>query len=881
MLREWCGGERGTTPQVDRVESPRALSGFLLLLHSGRTRAAANGQFQFLQASIYARRRLQRLQLQGTSFLLAPRRRVSRPWSQSTSSPKITQSRLPSVGRKPLITPRGSSSTKKPKAGDRNVRSMFKQQASVTPSAARRRPSPAYAKESHSADEGEEGAGSSSGRDEGKASGFGRDASSSWTRQPHLGRKIINPPPSQRRRGPTISFDDDEEPPYDDTEMQGEEFRRRRKRVQEGGGKGQLDLVPAEDHEGFDYGTARPKKKLRRQLEFLTEGELSANEGEDADAEEDADEEREDEETMTVDMRPVANNKEEIIVVAEESSSEPETLEESLDLNPNALPILAQALPPVTLPSDQLPASSLSSDDESFQHRLVPASHPWPPSKAAVLVPNSDDDDDCAELATRIGQGGADDSGFAEMEEDPKEATQSPSLTFESMPEETIYSLHPAPLRQHISKVDVYEFESPLFETMLDETFSSLYTAPSQKLPVDDETQDRTNSLVRTASAILMPPPPLPRRSTSLSQSPRKDSAPRGEILVATSPAPLQHSPPSHADPQPSTNRRIVLVPDTQYSLPCDHLPALSQSSHLSQAFDDDDVCKETRFPEALPIASTSTLPLVLPRPAPKRDSTAAAWSGVASAWEGQHIEPPQPVSPRQTRLSEFFAALPPREDENAVIEDSQTPWDGVTLAQASAFALALEATRARGRTVERIVQEVDGEEEIEDLDGEEEDEHAMVPSSDHEDGPWSPLGSRLAPRPFEFSFASPSPSPTKSTSPTAHQSSNTPLPVDHWSCKASDGSLIWIPRLPPLAPIDLASKNLPEGIDEATLEASYYWVVRRAMEEAPLPEGMGELVEQARSWVKAKERWNQAQRFRILGLGKPVRGAEETQEEE
>lgn len=758
---------------------------------------------------------------------------------------------------------------------------MFKQQGSGTPSSsvvARRKASAARAKENYSNDEGVEGTGSSSGREDGTVAGFDRDASifrsapsTSSTRQPNLGRKMINPPPSQRRRGPTISFDDDEELPYDDTEMGGEELRRR-KRVQEGG-KGQLDLVPAEDHEGFEDGSVRPKKKLRRELEFLTEGELDENEEDDADVEEEDAETEDDDDAMSVDNRPIASKKEDAVVVNHQSFSEPETMDESLDLNPAPGPIPVQALPPITLPSDRLPASSLSSDDESFQHLLVPASRPRPQSKTIVLVANSDDEDACAQLAARMGAGGSDDSGFAEMEEDPKEALPSPSPTLKSMPE-GILVVQPASLRHNSPAFDSFDFSSPQFETLPYETFSSLYTAPSQGLSAADETRDHNNSLGRTASAILMPPPPVPRRSTSLSQSPSKDRAPRSDVLLDDAQAPLQLSPLPIPNPLPSTKRRIVLVPDTQYSLP----HASPQS--LSQFSQDEILCEETQYPESLPIASTSNLPPNPPRPAPKRDSTAAAWNGLASAWEGQHIEPPRSVPPRQTHLSEFFAVPPPREDENVVLDDSQAPWDGVTLAQASAFALALEATRARGRAVEGIVEEFEGDEEIQDSDGDEEDD-AMVPSSDPEDGPWSPLGSRLAPRPFEFSFASPPPSPTKSSSPSSvrHPSKPSP-PADHWTCE-SNGSRIWIPRLARGAPVDLEPQDLPEGIDVGMLEASYYWVVRRAMEEAPLPEGLGELVEQARSWVKAKERKDQAERFRMLGLGRPVRGAEETQEEE
>lgn len=185
------------------------------------------------------------------------------------------------------------------------------------------------------------------------------ESSESSQEDEHLGRAIINP--THLREGPTISFDDDESIPFDDREMEGEKSRQRKKRVIDGG-RGQLDFVPALDHQGFYPGkfyyggTASRNSSVhvgkKRELEMSVEGEENG----------------------------------------ERTESEAATDSEEEELQRSLVP--------------------------SYRQDRIPAQF-----KSVVIVPDSDEEDlgeeidrQCEDLAHEIGGGGCDDSGFAEGE---------------------------------------------------------------------------------------------------------------------------------------------------------------------------------------------------------------------------------------------------------------------------------------------------------------------------------------------------------------------------------------------------------------------------------------------------------------------------------
>ncbi|SCZ97792.1 BZ3501_MvSof-1269-A2-R1_Chr7-2g09316 [Microbotryum saponariae] len=198
--------------------------------------------------------------------------------------------------------------------------------------------------------------------------------------------------------------------------------------------------------------------------------------------------------------------------------------------------------------------------------------------------------------------------------------------------------------------------------------------------------------LERSESSILMPPPPVPVRQ-------------QARQVVK-----MEEVPPPQARDEVSFDEI-----ETQWAV---HSPIKSR-----------------------PTATHETIP--------NRPST---WSSLDAAWQGARpLTPPPPPEPRQANLLEFFSKTHEargdegeEDQENWIIEDSQ-PGLSIPLGQHEmrAFQAALITTREMGKKKIRGGNGLGGIEEEEDIEeAEEEVDEVEVPSSDQEDGPWSPLGS-------------------------------------------------------------------------------------------------------------------------------------------
>ncbi|ORY91459.1 hypothetical protein BCR35DRAFT_323289 [Leucosporidium creatinivorum] len=675
-----------------------------------------------------------------------------------------TQPRLLPLGKKALVTPRASnpsSTAKQTKSKQVSLKSAFKRQqnAASRPSTTQqstskenRPPSQRALADGRSSSDDDNLLGAKEGRTAEQPGFFGRlykafahtndedtspssAASSrqqSQSRPPKgIGKRILNPSASDKRRGPTIDFDASGEPPMDDDEMAGETQRRKRKRVQEGG-RGQLDLVPADDFEGFGGRThasgSSSRKRVKRELEM-----------------------GEEEKPVMLELKDDSDEE------LDKRTEEPP--EDSWDPEPSTRPdsVPAPASPSFN-PSKRSYAESSQSDDDTLQQQLVPRRD----DISVVLVPDSDDlvpdsedegmqrtDDECDRLAQSMGAGMADDSGYAEMEVEPEEEKGKDDSNF-SLPV-LPPSLASTNNRRRSVNLRPVDEDVPMGDEPVRDTQS----------PFPSLSADRT--LGRTPSGILMPPPPLPRSRSS----PRSNSSSGEKAVVRTTPLPTEAIPAvaeeTQDDPPPAGP--TVLVPDTQPQLNYHPIPAppllLSPNRVL---------CEETQFhplppPPVLastsissnPIASTSKLPPRSPTTPKRHTASTSAWDSLASAWAGQRPpSPPKPASPRQSRLNEFFR-IPSRpsldheneDEETQLVEDSQPTvaagFGGLTLEQMEAFRGAFNTTREMGRLARS-----GSKGNLEDVPEEEEIEEAMeverVESSDSEEC-WSPLGSPVKKR--------------------------------------------------------------------------------------------------------------------------------------
>ena len=140
------------------------------------------------------------------------------------------------------------------------------------------------------------------------------------------------------------------------------------------------------------------------------------------------------------------------------------------------------------------------------------------------------------------------------------------------------------------------------------------------------------------------------------------------------------------------------------------------------------------------PLSSLAHSPFLSPcRPAavltsdsptrPPRPKKLTGFTSVDQAWAGQQISPPKVFSPRQSRMTDFFAG-PAQNDDEMIIADSQ------------ALPFFLDAVRSAIATTSRNrdrLTAVAEDEEAEDIE-EPEDRQTIVPTSDAEDEAGIPL---------------------------------------------------------------------------------------------------------------------------------------------
>ncbi|KAI5474737.1 hypothetical protein MNV49_002538 [Pseudohyphozyma bogoriensis] len=504
---------------------------------------------------------------------------------------------------------------------------------------------------------------------------------------------------------------------------------------------------------------------------------------------------------------------------------EPETMDPTMELHDSQPSSQSQPFSPPTF-SRRLPNTSGSfilapdSDDE-----------PLP------LANDSDDDDDAfARLALTHGAGGPDDSGFAEATEVEDVKLQNGTA---KMPWERDESL---PMEDAEDDAVVEDSQAP---------FPSLVPHRSQK---------PTITLGRSASALIMPPPPLPPRRAS---SPSTLLAPDTIFLPSSQPesdASAFAAVDDHA--LASETQETLLAPDTLQD---------TQWRREESQVDDVVLAEETQNSvPLLPLASTSTS-VSVPAPAAPAPAKAnlTAWSGIASAWAGQQIVPPSPPKPRQTSIHEFFAGAPggasENDDDEAVIEDSQF---GVGF---SVLKRAVEDAKIRAKGLELGVGERRGlhgvreeeEEEVEDEEEEVFDDDEVVPSSDPEDGPFTPLTSpiRVPKLPFDVS---PRHRPAANSQPHSQQSRSQRFSQAHPS-QPSSGSQpqSLYESYYTTAPQPDSQSQLSVHLSDSETQAGQMmkpWIptIPEWMEgmEVPLPEEVSEsLVERSREYVARRRR--------------------------
>ncbi|GAA6046464.1 hypothetical protein JCM3770_004935 [Rhodotorula araucariae] len=617
----------------------------------------------------------------------------------------------------------------------------------------------------------------------------GESSSSSGTssripRSTGVGRAILDP--SLPRHGPTIDFDADL--PADDDELAGEKARRKRRRTEDHGGWGRLDLCDEGVHAGF--GTQRDELANERRQRSLE---------------------------MVLDRAPDEPHTSACARTSQRGQLK--HIEVLPDSQPDeALPASASAYFTARGPSGAAPAGALilasssaasggdepstaSSSDSSAERSLQ--THLVQPSSARraprVLVPDSDppsgpedalteDDDDGANdeldaLVARLGPKGAvgvDDSGFAEGEmEVHHERPRTPTSTPENLDE---------------LDLTVIPSSSPL-------PAPALLGAPSPAK--DDDEQPSSGSLARTASAVLMPPPAIPRKRLRRGAPSTRAAAAEAEAAAAAEQARVLVEDTQIRSPTRAAVLRrdesqpyAVLCDETQTQAPAfvgDYrmLPRLPRPANLPGAgtlSSPSNGGEPLSDPDHLPPLPTPR-PLAVPlSPAPMPFATAGAggWASLAAAWAG--ARPPSPATPstaRQTRLGEFFDAVVV---PGSQVEDSQGDCDVAEreLEVALRAQLALNAARERARTrawtsppptrVSRALEDV-VEDDVVDADAapapararadlEIDDPDEEVPDSDPEDDPPSAFAPASASACTPHGGASPLGTPVKARFP-------------------------------------------------------------------------------------------------------------------
>lgn len=378
-------------------------------------------------------------------------------------------------------------------------------------------------------------------------------------------------------------------PPDDRTEEEMNDWDKRHKRRVLGGGKGQLDLVRDPNFKGFgespqsrDHRSSSSSSvKRRKVLDFTTASQDSNSSP----------------------LAPRRNSPRPLspawgVHPNEEDPSEPSTFDPDEGYQP--------PMASTTMTTDW-------EEERAVQAALVPGRMVDPVEESlgtvlvedsdeelaldrldlAMEVPDSDEEDECAILAREIGLGAADDSGFGEAE------GLNSSAAFKA---EMLYDMDANP-----TSVLGKAF------AVTDDPFLAPTAATKRTLapPVttDERASSSPNSLGRTESGILMPPPPLP--------------------------LPKRARPPSQAHSPPR-----LLVADTQTqaaALARPHSPVVSRA-----------VVDETQAPT---------------KPA------APFGAALADAWAGQKPAPPRQATMGEFFVS---VPRPTPSPGEVVVEDSQ-----------------------------------------------------------------------------------------------------------------------------------------------------------------------------------------------------------------
>jgi hypothetical protein len=618
-------------------------------------------------------------------------------------------------------------------------------------------------------------------------------SSSSKGKSRSIGRDILSKP---ARRGPTIEFDRDMEAGLSySQEMLGEQERRKRRRI-EGSGPaqwGKLEMCDAEDHEGF--GSPRRERKNRQFASRPSQsGRVAAHRGPVISVGSDSSDGGEAE--LEADRKPlVARSQRQLDPgprrLVPPSPRAPSPRKRSRQTPPASPAWLA---PPTPSPSSS-GSSAGGSTAAALQAQLVPprressdrleerhesSSRPAKTTELAVLVPNSDppepsleDLDSGPEPSTLDSSSG---SNEIAAETTPRKALPPPAnsapITAKRRGDDSGFSeggvlmtSDDAATPRPRPSAAAAAFNS----TRLDLTGlpTSSPTVPPLRRTLrpnaeiaaadDDEEQVGTSAqLGRTASGVLMPPPPLPvspqKRLTRLKKgAPSSRAASLADKEAAAAAAAVAPSVDDDRSP-PET-----VLEETQYLLPdgrsglgddpilvTDSYPFLfapvprpnPAKGYTPIRFGDQDDArlptphaKESPLTHKVPLLQpTTSSPIrapveaqdarvgpVLPTvkaekvvtsvPAMGRATAAAAgWaSSVAPAWEG--ARPPSPNAPRQSRLGEFFTTVPSsqahadgredEDDETQLVEDSQQVATGMA-AEETALLRAVMQLRPR-----------------------------------------------------------------------------------------------------------------------------------------------------------------------------------------
>lgn len=622
-------------------------------------------------------------------------------------------------------------------------------------------------------------------------------SSSSKSKTRSIGREILSKPV---RRGPTIEFDRDLEADLSySQEMLGERERKKRRRI-EGSGLaqwGKLEMCDAEDHDGF--GSPHRERKNRQSAKASRpsqSGRGASHRGPvisfDSESSDGGKVEAE------ADRKPlVARSQRQLDPhprrLVPPSPRAPSPRKRSRQTPPASPAWLA---PPTPSPSSS--GSSAGSTAAALQAHLVPprrdsldrqldvrhesSSRPAKTAGPAVLVPNSDppepslEDSDSGPEPSTLDSSSSGGGNETAAETTPRKAPQPPTasapITAKRRGDDSGFSeggvlitgddaATPRPLPAVAAAV-------ALNSTRLD--FTGLPTSSPTLPPLrrtlrpnadvvvadDDEEQVGTNAqLGRTASGMLMPPPPLPvspqKRLSRLRKgapSTRAASLADKEAAIVASSADDDRSPPE------------TVLEETQYLLPdgtsglgdepvlvTDSYPFLfapvprpnPAKGYTPIRFGDQDDArlptphaKESPMTHKVPLLPqhqpTTSSPIrapveaedarigpIVPPVMPEKVVTsapalgvptaaAAAWeNSVAPAWEG--ARPPSPNAPRQSRLGEFFTTVPSsqahadgREDddnETQLVEDSQQMAAGMA-AEETALLRAVMQLRPR-----------------------------------------------------------------------------------------------------------------------------------------------------------------------------------------